>query len=332
MAPRYLIAVALGLSFANPARSADLKKYLPNDASAYIHINVKQLFTAPVIRKAVPMAFDKYGDQIMPLVQMAKAFNPNTPDIPEAQVKKGIEELKKEETIAKGFDVAKDVVTDIIISGDANDDEGKSFVILIKAPEQVTGDAVEAGIKMVPQDQVKIKQHKSGKSSIYEVQVPQAMATAFLTIPEPGVIVVTMSKEGCEKAIEQSAGKGDAKVNADLTKLISDRNTNDFVFFAGIKGKGDDKEVTVGKLLLDKDIAGKMKATFATEEKAKKEGDELKSNLENALEKVKEMLGDKKDLIKAITDKTKTQVDGKTVSGEFAIPGSVIEKLLAKDS
>src|SRR6478672_925909 len=98
MAPRYLIAVALGLSFVSPARSADLKKYLPNDASAYIHINVKQLFTAPVIRKAVPMAFEKYGDQIMPLVQMAKAFNPNTPDIPEAQVKKGIEELKKEET------------------------------------------------------------------------------------------------------------------------------------------------------------------------------------------------------------------------------------------
>ena len=124
-----------------PARSADLNKYLPNDASAYIHINVKQLFTAPLVRKAVPLAFDKYGDQILPLVQMAKAFNPNTPDIPKAQVKKGIEELKKEETIAKGFDVAKDMVTDIVISGDANDDEGKSFVILIKAPEQVTSDA-----------------------------------------------------------------------------------------------------------------------------------------------------------------------------------------------
>jgi hypothetical protein len=156
------------------------------------------------------------------------------------------------------------------------------------------------------------------------MQVQQAPVTAFLAIPEPGVIVITMSKEGCEKAIEQSAGKGDAKVSADLTKLLADRNTSDFVFFAGAKGKGDDKEVTVGKLLLDKDIAGKMKVTFATEEKAKKEGEDLKSNLENALEKVKEILGDKKD--------AKTKVDGKTVSGEFAIPGSVIEKLLAKDS
>ena len=187
-------------------------------------------------------------------------------------------------------------------------------------------------VKMIPQDQIKIKQHKTGKIAIYEMQVQQAPVTAFLTIPEPGVIVIAMSKEGCEKAIEQSAGKGDAKVNAELTKLIADRNTSDFVFFAGAKGKGDDKEVTVGKLMLDKDIAGKMKVTFATEEKAKKEGEELKSNLDNALEKVKEILGDKKDAIKAITDKTKTKVDGKTVTGEFAIPGSVIEKLLAKDS
>ena len=92
MSPKLWTAIVLGLSLAAPARAADLKKYLPNDASLYIHVNVKQFLTAPVIRKVVPMAIDKYGDQILPLLQFAKQFNPGGPDIPEEEVKKAIKD------------------------------------------------------------------------------------------------------------------------------------------------------------------------------------------------------------------------------------------------
>jgi hypothetical protein len=334
MAPKYFIAVALGLTLVSPARSADLKKYLPEDTTAYIHINIKQFMTAPVVRKAIPMAFEKYGDQILPLVQMAKALNPATPDIPEDQVKKGIEELKKEETIAKGLDAAKDVVTDIVIAGDANDDSGKSFVFAIKVPQEVTAEAVEAIVKFIPKEQVKSKTHKKDKTNIYELEPQQSPIpiSLFLLVPEPGVICLTLAKESAEATVDRASGNGKSGAKEELAKLMAERKTSDFVFFASVKGEGDDKEVTVGKVTLDKDIGAAMRVTYASAEKAKKNGEELKSNLNEALDKVKEFLGDKKDAAKAITDRAKTKVDGKTVSAEVGIPGSVIEKLLAKDS
>src|SRR5262245_47235171 len=76
MSAKHMIAIALGLSLAGPSRAADITKYMPDKASLYIHINVKQLLTAPVVRKALPMAVDKYGDQLLPLIQLAKQFNP----------------------------------------------------------------------------------------------------------------------------------------------------------------------------------------------------------------------------------------------------------------
>src|SRR3954468_2585518 len=100
----FLFAAAVTGLAAAPAAAADLDKYLPADATFYVHVTTKNFLTAPVVRKAIPMAFDKYGDQIMPLMQFAKALNPNTPDIPEDAIKQGIGELKKPETIANAFD------------------------------------------------------------------------------------------------------------------------------------------------------------------------------------------------------------------------------------
>src|SRR5262245_57468947 len=101
------MAVIAGLAVTAPTRAADLEKYLPANAGVYVHININRLLTADVIRKAIPMAFDKYGDQILPLFQLAKALNPDLANLPEDELKKGIQELKKPETIANAFDAAK---------------------------------------------------------------------------------------------------------------------------------------------------------------------------------------------------------------------------------
>jgi hypothetical protein len=332
MSLKHCLAIALGLWLAGSARSADLVKYLPDKASVYVHVNVKQLLTAPVVRKAIPMAMDKYGDQILPLIQLAKQFSPGTPDVPEEQVKKAIDELKKEATIAAGFDKAKDVVTDVMITGDANDNEGKSVLVVIKVPQEVTAEAVDAIVKFIPKEQIKSKQHKKDKSTIYEFEVPQAPVAMFMVVPEPGIICITMGKEAADLAVERASGKGKAEISADFSTLMAKRKPTDFLFASSIKGEGDDREVMVGRLVLDKDVSASMNVTYSSEEKAKKEGDELKSHIETATEKLKEMLADKKDALAAILEKIKSKVDGKSVSAEFSVSGQTVEKLLAKDN
>ena len=72
--------------------------------------------------------------------------------------------------------------------------------------------------------------------------------------------------------------------------------------------------------------------TLASAEKAKKVAAELKESIDSATEQLKEWLGDKKDLLDPVVEKLKTNLDGKTVTAEFTIPGKLIEKLLAKES
>lgn len=331
MSRKLWMAVAVGLALTNSVRANDLAKYLPDNSSMYVHINLNQLFTAPVIRKAVPLAFEKYGDQIMPLIAMAKQFNPGTPDIPEDQLKKGINELKKEETIAKGLDAAKDIVTDIIFAGKADDDSGQSMVILVKVPKEVTAEAVDAAVQFIPKEQVKSKQHKKDKATIHEFEVPQAPVAMFAVVPEPGVVALAMSKETAEGLVDRAGGKK-GETNAEFAKLMAQRKPTDFVFVTGIKGAGDDKEVMQGNLVLSKDVAGQMTVTYATEEKAKKEGEEMKQGVASMSDSVRGFLGDKKDLADAIVNSIKTKVEGKTVSASISITGPTVEKLLAKDN
>ena len=52
MSRKLWLAVALGLAMTNSVRANDLAKYLPDNSSMYVHINLNQLLTAPVIRKA----------------------------------------------------------------------------------------------------------------------------------------------------------------------------------------------------------------------------------------------------------------------------------------
>ena len=108
-----ITAALVGLAVAAPARADDLDKYLPENAGVYVHVNINRLLTADVIRKAIPMTFDKYGDQIMPLFQLAKALNPDLANLPEEDLKRGIQELKKPETIANAFDAVEEVAPDV---------------------------------------------------------------------------------------------------------------------------------------------------------------------------------------------------------------------------
>jgi hypothetical protein len=319
------LAIALGAGLTSSARAGDLDKYLPEKTGFYVHVNVNQLLAADVVRKAIPMAFDKFGDQIVPLIGLAKQLNPGTPDVPEEDVKKAINELKKPETIAMGFDAAKDVVPEIIVAGEPDGED--KFVVLIKCPPAVTPETVEAITQLAAtQPQVKLKRHKVGKSTVYEIQLPppQQDKSVFAAVPEPGVICFGMSKAVIEQAV---AGKGG--LGATIKPLAAKRTPKDFLFVAVAGGK--DGEVGHGNLVLDKDISGGLNITYADAAKAKEQAEEMNNSLKSFADSIASMLGDKAKDVKPVLEKMKASATGKTVNGQFAIPGAVVEKLLAKE-
>jgi hypothetical protein len=324
-----LAAAALGAAFAAPAPAADLDKYLPDTAGYYVHVNVKQLLSAPVVRKAIPMAFDKYGDLIVQFLPLVKQFNPNAPDVPEEEVKKALAELKKPETIAKGFDVAKDIVTDVVVVGDPADE--KNVLILVKCPPAVTPEGVEALSQLAQGNpQVKLKRSKAGKATIYEVQLPPPQdQSLYAAVPEAGVVCFGTNKEAVEKAAQ---GKGTGGLKEDLKKLVAERKPTDFLFVAVGGAKDEGVKSGFGSLVLDKDISGSLTVAYTTPAKAKEAAAEMNDSLANFAETLKGILGDKANDVGPLLEKMKAKADGGTVTGQFAVPGQVIEKLLAKES
>jgi hypothetical protein len=335
--PAVALAAACGLGLAAPARAAELDKYLPEDAGFYVHVNVQQLLTAPVVRKAIPMAVQKYGDQVLPLVQFAKLMNPDaTKDIRDEDVKKAINELKKPETVANAFDAAKDVLTDIVMAGDPSDET--KILILVKVPKAVDADAVDAivnaataFIALNPQarDQVKLKRHKAGAKTLYEFEVQQQKDQPFFAaVPEAGVLAFATKKEPIEKAVTGKA----AGLNDKLKPLVARRDAKDFLFVAVAGGKEDEGvKAGSGSLVLDKDISGSATITFTTPAKAKEAAEKMNDSLSSFADTIKGFLGDRAKEVQPVLEKMNASANGATVTGQFTVPGAVIEKLLAKD-
>jgi hypothetical protein len=322
-------AVITGLALAAPARADDLDKYLPENTGFYVHVNINRLLSADVVRKAIPMAFDKYGDQILPLFQLAKAFNPDVANIPEDDVKKAIQELKKPETIAAGFDAAKDILTDIVIAGDpAKEDK---VIVLIKGPKEVTEDAARGITALVGlTGQVKVKEHKQAKATIFEIQLPppQQDQSAFVAVPEPGVVCFAAQKDVLEKALAGNKGG----LSDTLKPLVSKRTPKDFLFVAVAGGPVESGIKTgYGNVVLEKDITGSLTATYASPDKAADAAKQMNESLSGFANSIKDVLQDKANDVKPVLDRMKATATGASVTGQFTVPGSVIEKLLAKD-
>jgi len=332
-----LAAVACGFATARaaePAKTdaapgADLGRYLPDDATLYVHVNVRQFLAAPVVRKAIPMAAAKFEKQLMFGVQLAMAAAPNAGNVSEDQIKQVLAGMRDEATIAQVFDTIKDGVTDVVITADPGEQE-KGLVVVACNPA-VSPELVKAFAPQLqnnPQIPVKLKMHDKGDTTVYEFQAPQQPQSMFFALPKAGVVCIGGSQEAVAKA---AAGKGGLK--ADLKKAVGERKKTDFLFVAAAgAGKGEDKVVSgFGRLVLDKDVGGEMSATYASPEKAQAEAKEANEHIAHAAEAIKGALGPQAKDVAPVLEKTKAVATGNTVTAKFSLPGTVVEKLLAKD-
>jgi hypothetical protein len=310
--------------------AAGLAKYLPENAGFYVHVNVRQFLGAPVVRKAIPMAVDKFDQQIQMGAQMAMAFAPpGAPNLGQDQVKQIIDTLKQPEVIAQAFDAAKDFLTDVVVAGVPGDD--KAFVVVIKCNEIVSPDLVKQFLPAIqgnPQVPVQIKAHE-GKVTIYEVSGPNQPEPAFVALPKAGVILLGGSKD----IVQKVASSGKDGMKAELKKMVGQEKSNDFVFFA-MSGPAEKDSGVVsgwGRLDLDKDVSAEVSATFTNAEKAAQEAKEMNEHLGQFTDAVKGFLGPQAKDVTPVLDKAKAVAAGSTVNAKLSLPGSVIEKLLAKD-
>ncbi|MBX7104653.1 MAG: hypothetical protein K1X57_11270 [Gemmataceae bacterium] len=305
--------------------AGDLVKYVPADGKFFVHVNPPQLFASEMVRKVVPMVFDRYGDQIVGMMALAKQFNPNSPEIPEAQAKDAIKKMADPKTIAQAFDVAKDVVTDIVVSGSMNG-EKPDVVVLIKC-QFFTAEMAEMMANLAGANpQMKIEKMKKAKGTVYAIAVPNVDEKVYLAIPEAGVAHITMSEAKSEGAFA-AASKPDPKLAALMTK----RDKNDFIFATGLGTDDADYATMAMNLTLGKDIGVKMAMEYKDEKKAAEEAKDMTDKLKELVEQMKGVLGDKGAAIKESAEKTKVTADGKKVNASISIPGAAVEKLLSKD-
>lgn len=308
------------------AVTTDYTKYLPEHCNTFIQVDVPKLFASPLVRKAVPMAFDKYQDQIVAVMPMLQGMAPpGAPKPDEEQVKKALKELSDPQKIAQMFDAAQALLTDVVVAG-STEGGAPNMVVLIKCAF-ITPEAIDLGANAlggVPQ--VQIKKVGKDKQPIYQLAVPNA-GEIYLCVPEAGLLQIAMSEAQAQAAF---AGKGAA--SEQLASLIKQRKPDDFVFTANVPGKDSaaDFVAAVARCTLDKDLLLTIEANHKDAEHAADHVKKLGEKQSEVLKDLHKMLGDKAEAIMSKIEPIKPKADGTKATAGLKITGAAVETFLAK--
>lgn len=315
-----LLSLAALAALTAPAPAGEFDKFLPDDTQLYVHIRMPKFFESGLVRKAVPMAFEKYGAELAGLAGMAKQMNPQMPDVPEDAFKR----LADPKEIAQFFDMAKNIISDIVVAG-AGGGMAMQPVMLIKC-EMITNEMmqmVSGAAGNIPQ--VKIEAVKKAKGTVWELTLPQGDQKIYLSVPTAGLLQISMSDKVAEASFD-AKGKASDKLKA----LIEKQTKTDFVFVASTGGNGSDYQSMAANVTLDDNLTAMVNATFKDAETATAKAKEITEQFASMFEQIKGQLGDKADLLKPYLDKAKATASGNTVSANFTLPGTAVETMLKK--
>jgi len=315
-----LFTLAAAAALAAPAPAGEFDKFLPDDTQLYVHVRMPKFFESGMVRKAVPMAFDKYGTELAGLAGMAKQMNPQMPDVPEDAFKR----LSDPKEIAQVFDMAKNIISDIVIAG-AGGGMAMQPVFLIKC-EMISNEMMQmasGAVANVPQ--VKLETVKKAKGTVWELTLPQGDQKIYLSVPTPGLLQISMSDKLAEASFEAKGKAGDK-----LKALLDKQNKTDFVFVASTGGDDSEYQSMAANVTLDDNLTGKVNATFKDGETASAKAKEISEQIAGMFDQLKGQLGDKADLLKPYLDKAKATATGNSVSANFTLPGTAVETMLKK--
>jgi len=301
--------LGLALLLSAPARAAEPSKYVPADAEAVIHINVRQLLDSQLAKKFA-------------LPPIEKALKNNK------QAQQFLTEL--------GIDPLKDISTVTISSAGQKGD---------KAQAALTGkfnlDKIHASAqKRAENKKDELKISKVGDKPLYE-EAAQGK-TLYSGFPDEGTLIVSPSREYVADALGGKTGK----LNKELANAIATVDTKQTIWAAGVVT--EDVKALVARKEEAAELAKKLKAVVAginisdalavslkvqtTDAKGAKDVGEFANQAKGILEFAGQSNEELKPFVDEIvkTLEIKTQPTG--VSVKFQLSQDVLEKAIKKIS
>lgn len=314
---RGLLALACMSLAVSALPAAEIDKYLPADTEIVIHVNVRQILDAELVKK--------YG--LEPLRS--------------ALAGSGMHEV----ITALGLDPLKDVKT-VTIAGPGGDRPEKNLIVVHGTFD--TERLQAAAVKLAKAKNVPLKIHELKGHKIYETTPLEEKGqkdAMFIALPDPDTIVLAAVKDYLVEALDRRAAKKDATLKKDLVRLIEKVDARQSLWLVGLKSglggaalNSDEK----AKEILDKlesfstglTVAGDVKFEVVLAARNAAAADDLKKELSTGLDQARGgiafIIQNRPELapLAEVLDAVKIGVQGSALVVKSNVSTSIIDKVM----
>ena len=305
----FVLALAVGsfaISYAQESRQEASKVQLPADTQALIRLNFRAMIDSPLAKK---MGIEKASEIIK--------------SVPGGEI---LTEM--------GFDPLKDIDS-ITVAAPGGGDMEKGLIIVagkFKADKLVAKANEEA-----KNNKDKVKIHKAGDKTIFEIIIPEQQVPMFMMIASNNTILASTQKEYLEKALANSGSK---LANKDFSALVEKLDPDLAISMVAVSGAFPSKslpeqakaimdgiESIGGGIGIDKDVTLKINVFTKDEDSSKKLKETMDQGMAQALGFLGLMAAQQKELTPVLefVKSMKTSSKAKMMSLEGKLPGKMIE-------
>jgi len=305
----FVLALAVGsfaISYAQESRQEASKVQLPADTQALIRLNFRAMIDSPLAKK---MGIEKASEIIK--------------SVPGGEI---LTEM--------GFDPLKDIDS-ITVAAPGGGDMEKGLIIVagkFKADKLVAKANEEA-----KNNKDKVKIHKAGDKTIFEIIIPEQQVPMFMMIASNNTILASTQKEYLEKALANSGSK---LANKDFSALVEKLDPDLAISMVAVssafpskslpeqaKAIMDGIESIGGGIGIDKDVTLKINVFTKDEDSSKKLKETMDQGMAQALGFLGLMAAQQKELTPVLefVKSMKTSSKAKMMSLEGKLPGKMIE-------
>jgi len=299
----FVLALAVGsfaISYAQESRQEASKVQLPADTQALIHLNFRAMIDSPLAKK---MGIEKESEII-------KALDFDVEFLAEI-----------------GFDPLKDIDS-ITIAAPGGDDMEKGLIIVLGK--------FKADKLVARANREKVKTHKAGDKTIFEVIIPEQPFPIFYMIAS-NTILASTQKEYLEKALANSGSK---LANKDFSALVEKLDPDLAISMIAVSSAFPSKAIPepykaiiegidsiIGGIGVDKNVTLSINVFTKDEDSAKKLKETLDQGMAQALGFLGLMAAQQKELTPVLefVKSMKTSSKEKMMSLEGKLPGKMIE-------
>ncbi len=301
-----LAAGSFAISYAQESRQEASKVQLPADTQALIRLNFRAMIDSPLAKK---MGIEKASEIIK--------------SVPGGEI---LTEM--------GFDPLKDIDS-ITVAAPGGGDMEKGLIIVagkFKADKLVAKANEEA-----KNNKDKVKIHKAGDKTIFEIIIPEQQVPMFMMIASNNTILASTQKEYLEKALANSGSK---LANKDFSALVEKLDPDLAISMVAVSGAFPSKslpeqakaimdgiESIGGGIGIDKDVTLKINVFTKDEDSSKKLKETMDQGMAQALGFLGLMAAQQKELTPVLefVKSMKTSSKAKMMSLEGKLPGKMIE-------